>query len=73
MPVLFFVNEEAPADRQRHTLAHELGHMVLHTTTLKLDDEMECEADEFAGAFMLPAEEVRNQVGRFDLRHLANM
>ena len=73
MPVLFFVNEEAPADRQRHTLAHELGHMVLHTIALKLDDEMECEADEFAGAFMLPAEEVRIQLRRFDLRHLANM
>jgi hypothetical protein len=40
-PVLFFVNEEAPADRRRHTLVHELGHMVLHTTALKLDGEME--------------------------------
>src|ERR1700722_14974135 len=31
LPILFFVNVNAPADRVRHTLAHELGHMVLHT------------------------------------------
>lgn len=73
MPVLFFINTNSPADRVRHTLAHELGHMVLHTTDLKDDDGMEDEADEFAGAFLLPADEVRSQLRRFDLRHLANM
>lgn len=73
MPVLFFVNVNAPADRVRFTLAHELGHMVLHTITLKDDDEMEDEADHFAGAFLLPEDEVRPQLRRFDLRHLANM
>jgi Zn-dependent peptidase ImmA (M78 family) len=73
MPVLFFVNIHAPADRVRHTLAHELGHMVLHTTSLKDDDVMEDEADAFAGAFLLPAHEVMPQLQKFDLRHLANM
>ncbi len=73
LPVLFFVNMSAPADRVRLTLAHELGHMVLHTTTFKDDAEMEREADEFAGAFLLPADEVRAQLRRFDLRQLANM
>jgi Zn-dependent peptidase ImmA (M78 family) len=73
LPVLFFVNMGAPADRVRHTLAHELAHMVLHTTTVKDDEEMEREADELAGAFLLPADEVRSQLRRFDLRQLANM
>jgi len=73
MPVLFFVNMNAPADRIRHTLCHELAHMTLHTTAFKADDEMEREADEFAGAFLLPSDEVRNQLRRFDLPHLANM
>lgn len=72
-PVLFFVNINAPSDRLRHTLAHELGHMVLHTITLKTDEEMEEEADAFAGAFMLPADEIRPQLRRFDLRQLANL
>uniref|UniRef100_UPI000A5CA4A8 ImmA/IrrE family metallo-endopeptidase n=1 Tax=Vibrio campbellii TaxID=680 RepID=UPI000A5CA4A8 len=61
MPVLFFVNVNAPADRLRHTLAHELGHMVLHTITFADDDEMEQEADAFAGAFLVPADEIRTQ------------
>jgi Zn-dependent peptidase ImmA (M78 family) len=73
MPILFFINPTAPADRIRHTLAHELGHMVLHTLALKDDDAMEDEADAFAGAFMVPADEVRPQLKRFDLRQLANL
>ena len=74
MPILIFININAPADRIRLTLAHELGHMVLHTTTLHDDDTMEDEADEFAGAFLLPAEDIKPQMRRgLDLRHLANM
>jgi Zn-dependent peptidase ImmA (M78 family)/DNA-binding XRE family transcriptional regulator len=74
MPVLIYINVNAAADRLRLTLAHELGHMVLHTTTLHDDDTMEAEADAFAGAFLLPAEDLRPQLRRgLDLRHLANM
>ncbi len=73
LPVLFFVNSHAPADRLRHTLAHELGHMVLHTLSVRDDDVMEDEADAFAGAFLLPAEEIRPQLRKFDLRQLANL
>lgn len=73
LPVLFFVNVNSPMDRLRHTLCHELAHMVLHTTAFKEDGEMECEADEFAGAFLLPRDELRKQLRRFDLPHLANL
>lgn len=73
LPVLFFVNIHAPADRVRHTLAHELGHMVLHTLSVSDDDIMEEEADIFAGAFLMPADEIRTQLRRFDLRQLANL
>lgn len=73
MPVVFFINRNAPADRVRHTLAHELGHMVLHTLSFREDESMEHEADAFAGAFLLPADEIRPQLKRFDLRQLANL
>ena len=73
LPILVFINVNAPADRLRHTLAHELGHMILHTTTVKDDEVMEDEADAFAGAFLLPADEIRTQLRKFDLRQLANM
>jgi Zn-dependent peptidase ImmA (M78 family)/DNA-binding XRE family transcriptional regulator len=73
MPVLFFVNMNAPADRIRLTLCHELAHMVLHTTSFLDDDVMEREADIFAGAFLLPANQFRHQLTKFDLRQIANM
>ena len=47
--------------------------MVLHTTTLHDDDVMEDEADTFAGALLLPSDEFKAQLRRFDLRQLANM
>jgi Zn-dependent peptidase ImmA (M78 family) len=47
--------------------------MVMHTISVRSDEEMEDEADEFAGAFLLPGEEIRPQLRQFDLRQLANM
>ena len=73
MPVLFFINMNAPADRTRYTLCHELGHMIMHTTTVLDDEEMEVEADRFAGAFLLPSSEFRSQLHRFDLRQVVNL
>jgi Zn-dependent peptidase ImmA (M78 family) len=73
MPVLFFVNMNAPADRIRLTLCHELGHMILHTSSLLDDELMEDEADKFAGAFLLPARDIRPQLQKFDLRQIANL
>jgi Zn-dependent peptidase ImmA (M78 family)/DNA-binding XRE family transcriptional regulator len=73
MPVLFFVNMNAPADRIRMTLCHELGHMILHTSSLLDDELMESEADKFAGAFLLPARDIRPQLQKFDLRQIANL
>ncbi len=73
LPVLFFVNMAAPADRIRYSLCHELGHMVLHTTSLLDEEEMEAEADRFAAAFLLPAQEFRRQLKKFDLRQVAHM
>jgi Zn-dependent peptidase ImmA (M78 family)/transcriptional regulator with XRE-family HTH domain len=73
LPVLFFMNTKVPGDRLRYSLAHELGHMILHTLSVKPDDEMEDEADQFAGALLLPPHELRAQLREFNLRHLANM
>ncbi|WP_179278012.1 XRE family transcriptional regulator [Rhodococcus sp. 14-2470-1a] len=44
-------------DRQRLTIAHELGHIVLHSArTVPVVKEREAEAMRFAGAFLYPAE-----------------
>lgn len=55
------IGDGIPGDRQRHTLAHELGHLALHAdhpapasgADTKL---LERQAHRFAGAFLTPAE-----------------
>ena len=51
-----------PGDRQRFTLVHELGHLVLQGR-LASDVEEEAAANRFAGAFLAPADEVRKELG----------
>lgn len=67
-PPMFVVNEAMPADRERMTLCHELGHLVMHTVARS---DMEEEANRFAGAFLMPAEEIRSHLRNVDLRSLA--
>ena len=56
------VGQGWPGDRQRFTLAHELGHLVIKDRLAKdLDDEMA--ANRFAGAFLVPAPEVFKELG----------
>ena len=55
------VNRGDWGERQRFTLAHELGHMVLGAAP-KIDEEKA--AHRFAGAFLMPAETLRSKVGK---------
>lgn len=56
-PPLILLNPNHPADRVRFTLAHELGHLVMHRFPTPA---MEKEANEFASAFLLPPDELRS-------------
>lgn len=51
-----FLNRSMPADRMRYTLAHELGHLVMHRYP---SENMEREANGFAAAFLMPANDIR--------------
>lgn len=55
LPPFIFLNRNNPADRQRFTLAHELGHIVMHRLPTP---DMESEADRFAGALLLPPDQI---------------
>ncbi len=59
MPVIA-VNETRPADRLRFNMAHELGHLMMHVPE-GIDEEKA--AHRFAGAFLLPADAVKNELG----------
>jgi Zn-dependent peptidase ImmA (M78 family) len=56
---LFCLNDELPDERLRFTLAHEIGHIVMHATT---NPEQEREADRFAAEFLMPAKEIRPEL-----------
>lgn len=49
-PPIVFLNKWLPPDRFRFTLAHELGHLVLHDSPT---EHMEDEADEFASELLM--------------------
>jgi Zn-dependent peptidase ImmA (M78 family)/transcriptional regulator with XRE-family HTH domain len=54
-PPLVLVNAGHPADRMRYTLAHELGHLVMHRFPTA---SMEKEADEFASSLLMPRQDL---------------
>ncbi len=53
---------EAPGDRLRFSVAHELGHLILHRERGKSEKEMDAEADRFASEFLLPEESMRHEL-----------
>jgi Zn-dependent peptidase ImmA (M78 family) len=59
VPVIV-VNANHPGERQRFTVAHELGHLYLRVRG-GLDAEKAC--NRFAGAFLAPAAMLRREVG----------
>lgn len=55
-PPCIFIDKSAPGDRQRFTLAHELGHLVMHSVP---SPTMEDEANRFASALLMPKRDIR--------------
>ncbi|MBE0577832.1 MAG: ImmA/IrrE family metallo-endopeptidase [Devosia sp.] len=70
MPPLIVLNDSQPADRMRFTLAHELGHIVMHRFPTP---DMEAEANAFASYLLAPSRDIRPYFGRgrVDLPRLA--
>lgn len=59
LPPVFFDNQESPKDRYRFSLAHELGHIVMHA---QAGPDMEEQANWFASEFLLPEREIRHDL-----------
>ena len=55
------LNSRMPTDRKRMTLAHELGHVVMHADPAHIHilDDFEQEATAFAAEFLMPAHVIR--------------
>jgi len=60
-PPMVFANTYSSGDRLRFTLAHELGHLVMHMGAAPYE-KMEDEADAFAAEFLAPQAEIKAQL-----------
>lgn len=63
-PVII-VNQNFSSDRKRFTIAHELGHLLLHNENyfpISSYRNKENEANEFAAEFLMPENEIRNSL-----------
>lgn len=76
-PVIFYDTSLKSACRIRFSLAHELGHIVLHNYITNEDiknketlDRIEKEADTFASCFLMPKEAFINDVLSTSLEYL---
>lgn len=68
MPPLVFMNAAAPMDRVRFTMAHELGHLVMHASPT---EDMEKEADRFAAELLMPEYDIKPQLANATLAILS--
>lgn len=72
LPPLFFMNSDVPGDRFRFSLAHELGHMIMHGVPDD-DEKLESEAHRFAAAFLMPAAEIKPYLAAPKLSNLGRV
>lgn len=72
-PVMF-INQDYPNDRKRFTIAHELGHLVMHIPfILENWRDEELEANQFASEFLMPETDCKAEFTRFKFIYLDDM
>lgn len=77
LPILCVAKAQVPGDRQRFTVAHELGHLMLHRTAPPPRDSneasrMEKQANRFASAFLGPGDPLIDTLNEFGGRVTLN-
>lgn len=79
---LIIVNKNMPNDHKKFTIAHEIGHLIMHIPFAEdpdfisnLEDitTVEREADAFAGAFLIPKEQAKFTFRQITYNQLGNL
>lgn len=74
-PVII-INKNFSNDRKRFTVAHELGHILLHNDNnypVSAYREKEKEANVFAGEFLMPEGEIKNSLRKLRMSDLVDL
>jgi len=72
IPPLIFIRDGMPGDRENITLAHELGHLIMHYSG-SLSSDIEDEAWEFAAEFLMPENEIKPSLRNLSLPRLVGL
>ena len=71
---VIFLNSQMPNDRNRFSLAHEVGHIVMHVGQgLPGSEELEREANEFASDFLMPEDQIGEMLTNLSFSSLAEL
>jgi Zn-dependent peptidase ImmA (M78 family) len=71
---IIVTNKSLLGDRQRFTLAYELGHLVMHLYTQpKFDRDLSHEANLFAAEFLMPEKEIKKDLEDLTLAKLGDL
>lgn len=67
---IVLLNRTIPVDRWRLTLAHEIGHLVMHRLPTP---DLETEANRFAAELLMPADEISAELSDLSLKSAAQL
>ncbi|AYV57708.1 ImmA/IrrE family metallo-endopeptidase [Leptospira kmetyi] len=68
---IIIINGTMPGDRIRFTIAHELGHLLMHKDDIYTQNrDIEKEANIFASELLMPSREIKEQLIGIDLNKL---
>lgn len=71
---VIFSNSRMPEDRKRFSLAHELGHLIMHfDTPPEYAETVEDEANRFASEFLLPTNEIKDDLSFLNFEKLGRL
>ncbi|WKN42119.1 ImmA/IrrE family metallo-endopeptidase [Tunicatimonas pelagia] len=70
---IIFLNERMSHDRQRFSLSHELGHMLMHFDIPNISEDVEDEANRFASEFLMPRDEIINSLRSLNFPKLGEL
>lgn len=70
---IIFLNKRMSNDRQRFSLAHELGHLIMHFDIPNIPENVEDEANDFASEFLMPKMEIRNSLRFLNFAKLGDL
>lgn len=71
---IIVTNKSLLGDRQRFTLAYQLGHLVMHLyTNPKFDKDLSHEANMFAAEFLMPEKEIKKDLEDLNLAKLGDL